>query len=147
MFFSILTGVLLIVFLLIVFLLAKRKKSITPDAVPTAPHKKINDWFFVIFDEKSITIKFNHPEHDDGWEQSFDWCSITRVCYKREDYGVSDGIYVFTSNRPESYVVPVDGNGGAKFLMELGKRNLFPYKLIINASTDTDTELICWPSD
>jgi hypothetical protein len=60
--------------------------------------------------------------------------------------GASDGIYVFTRERPESYVIPVEASGGAHFFDELITRRLFGAELAIEAASTTEG-LFCWPPD
>ena len=51
---------------------------------------------------------------------------------------------MFTSLRPESWVIPVDAKGGLEFLKELIERELFDTELAIKAGTATEG-LFCWP--
>jgi hypothetical protein len=79
------------------------------------------------------------------WQADIVWSNIVRVCYKAEDLGLSDGWYIFTRQRSESYAVPVEADGGEKLLDEFLKRKLFDAELAIRAASVID-ELFCWPS-
>ena len=57
---------------------------------------------------------------------------------------VSDGIYVFTSERPESYVIPTEASGGQDFWFEILRRQLFDAKLAGEAAASRGG-LYCWP--
>jgi hypothetical protein len=59
---------------------------------------------------------------------------------------VSDGIYVFTRERPESYVIPTEARGGGELWSEILRRKLFDATLAIEAASSTGG-LYCWPSE
>lgn len=58
----------------------------------------------------------------------------------------SDEIYVFTTQRPESYLIPTEAKGGGELWSEIMRRKLFDPELAIKAVTSIDT-LYCWPAD
>ena len=103
-----------------------------------------SQWFHVEFDESLVVMRATPPAKQ-SWDQSFPWSSVTRVCFKDEGPFASDGIYVFTSLRPESFVVPIEANGGDAFFQALVARGLFPEDLAGKAITSTDGGLYCWP--
>ena len=105
----------------------------------------LEKWFFVTFDESTVSIRANPPDGK-AWEQSFLWSTIERVCFKDEGPYQSDGIYVFTSERPESFVIPTEANGGSEFFGKLVGRGLFPADIMAKAISSTDGGLYCWPS-
>ncbi len=102
----------------------------------------LNVWYRVAFDDSEVTIEAAPPGRR-AWRQSFAWSSVIRVCFKPEE-GASDGIYVFTRERPESYVIPIEASGGAAFYDELLTRRLFAADLAIEAAAATEG-LFCWP--
>jgi hypothetical protein len=57
---------------------------------------------------------------------------------------LSDGIYVFTNQRPESYVIPTEANGGGALWSEILRRGLFDPSLAIEAARSTGG-IYCWP--
>jgi hypothetical protein len=100
------------------------------------------DWFRVTFDDQEVTLDVT-PRHRAPWRQSFAWSSVIRVCFKPE-YPISDGLYIFTRERPESYVVPVECVGGGELLDQLIVRGLFHAEVAIEAASATKG-LFCWP--
>ena len=56
----------------------------------------------------------------------------------------SDGIYVFTSERPQSFVIPTEADGGLEVWNELVRRGLFDAELAIKAAL-AEEGLFCWP--
>ena len=56
----------------------------------------------------------------------------------------SDGIYVFTSDRPESYAIPTEAVGGSELWEEILRRGLFDPTLAIKAAR-SEEGLYCWP--
>jgi hypothetical protein len=65
---------------------------------------------------------------------------------KAEGLQASDGIYVFTSLRPESYVIPVEASGGLEFWNEIVRRRLFDAGLAVKVASLSEG-LVCWPPD
>lgn len=104
----------------------------------------VSNWFHVNFDEERATLKVNTPGQE-AWEQSFTWSSVERVCFKSEGLELSDGLYIFTNQRPESFVLPTDATGGVEFLNELMRRKLLPAELIIKAAAAPESTMLCWP--
>jgi hypothetical protein len=103
----------------------------------------LEKWFFVTFDEFTVNIRANPPDGK-GWEQSFLWSTVERVCFKDEGLYQSDGIYVFTSERPESFVIPTEANGANEFFGALVGRGLFLANIMAMAVSSTDGSFYCW---
>lgn len=103
------------------------------------------DWFVVATDSKSIRLSVT-PPHRPAWQAVIPWESITRVCFAAEDPLVSDGLYLFTNLRPDSWVVPVEAVGGTLLLDELARRRLFDPALATKALTAV-SGLFCWPDE
>ena len=108
--------------------------------------RPLTQWFHVEFDESQVIMRAAPPGKQ-SWDQSFPWSSVTRVCFKDEGALASDGIYVFTSLRPESFVVPTEADGGDAFFQALVARGLFPGDPAGKAITSTDGGLYCWPPE
>jgi hypothetical protein len=104
--------------------------------------RPLHEWFFVTFDEQAVYMRAEPPGRP-SWSQSFRWDSVVRICFKAEDMYVSDG-YAFTSERPESYVVPTEARGGAELWSEILRRKLFDAAMAIEAA-GSDGGLYCWP--
>jgi hypothetical protein len=107
--------------------------------------ERLETWFFVSFDAVTVRIRAGPPGQE-PWAQEFPWSSIVRVCFQAEDFEVSDGVYVFTSLRPESFVIPTEANGGSEFWGEVLRRKLFDAELATQAASATN-QLFCWPRE
>src|SRR5438045_1037822 len=101
------------------------------------------DWFSVTFDDQTVVLSAAPPGRD-PWTQQFHWNSIIRVCFAAEDLYQSDGIYIFTTQRPESYAIPTEAIGGHELWSEILRRKLFDSKLAIEAAMSFK-KLYCWP--
>ncbi len=105
----------------------------------------LSQWYHVRFDEKGITRDV-HPGNKESWSDFVAWDKIIRVCIKTaEDYMFSDEIYLFSSERPESYLIPTEADGGTALWNEIIKRGLFDAELAIKAATAPPDSLFCWP--
>lgn len=100
-------------------------------------------WYHVRFDESGITRDVRPPQQS-AWQDAIAWPDIIRVCYMTKDFYESDEIYIFTRQRPESYLIPTEADGGQALFQELIRRRLFDAELAIKAMSTTD-ELFCWP--
>jgi len=105
----------------------------------------LDEWFRVSWEGDKITLDVAAPGRDPLYAE-FEWNSISRVCFKAEGPDLSDGIYVFTMGRPESYVIPIAAAGGAAFWDEVIRRGLFDAELAIEAASAAEG-LFCWPRD
>jgi hypothetical protein len=103
----------------------------------------LREWFRVRWDDETVHLAVAPPGRA-AWEASFAWASVTRVCFVAEEAGVSDGIYVFTAARAESYAVPIEAEGGAAFWAEILRRGLFDAELAIAAASAV-AGTYCWP--
>ena len=110
---------------------------------PVTTELPLSEWFEVRFDAREIHLMVKPPGQD-AWQQTFPWKSITRICFKPEGMELSDGIYLFTSERPESYVVPADAKGGGELWLEILDRGLFDPTMAIDAAASTEG-IFCWP--
>jgi hypothetical protein len=103
----------------------------------------LSSWFLVRWDDANVHVDVRPPGRD-AWRVSIPWEAITRVCFKAESYSLSDGIYVFTRERAESYAIPMDAGGGHEFWNELVRRRLFDAELAVRAMAAVDG-VFCWP--
>lgn len=106
--------------------------------------QSVVDWFQVSFDKDSIYQKASPPGRA-SWQQQFRWADIIRICYETEELGTSNGLYFFTSRRPESYAIPLQGKGGAALWDEVIRRGLFDPNLAREASTCVENNTFFWP--
>ncbi|MBI4780821.1 MAG: HEAT repeat domain-containing protein [Oscillatoriophycideae cyanobacterium NC_groundwater_1537_Pr4_S-0.65um_50_18] len=107
---------------------------------PTAP---LREWYFVGFDDRAIALQVC-PPNGIAWEKTIAWERIIQVCFKTGDWMESDEIYLFTDERPESYVIPTEAEGGRALWSEILARQLFDAEMAIQAATTTH-ELFCSP--
>ena len=109
--------------------------SNSPSRLPFASRSPgpLREWFHVRYDESTIELECEPPggEH---WTQAIAWESIERIVFKAEDPSVSDGIYLFTRGRKESYAIPAEAAGGADLWKEIIRRGLFDAGLAIEAA-------------
>lgn len=96
------------------------------------------------YDEQTIRIQADPPGKS-SWTQALAWDSIERrVAFKAEGPHTSDGIYLFTSARPESYVIPIEAEGGGELWMEILRRGLFDAELAVKVAGSTGGVFV-WP--
>ena len=101
------------------------------------------DWFVVMTDDSSVRLSVSPPGRS-AWQAVIPWDSVTRVCFEAADFLVSDDLYIFTSLRPESWLIPVEADGGQELLRELIRRGLFDASLAITAA-QAHEGIFCWP--
>jgi len=109
------------------------------------PMPALADWYSVTWDETAVHLDVAPPGRD-RWKASFEWATVIRVCFKCEGILASDGIYVFTTGRFESYVIPTEASGGSALWGEILRRGLFDAELAIRAAS-TPEGLFCWPGE
>ncbi|MBW4613715.1 MAG: hypothetical protein KME21_10635 [Desmonostoc vinosum HA7617-LM4] len=101
------------------------------------------EWYAVGFDDSAIALQVN-PPNGIAWQETIQWERIIRVCFQTGDWSESDVIYIFTDERPESYVIPTEAQGGQALWYKILERKLFDAELAIEAATTTN-ELFCYP--
>ncbi len=101
----------------------------------------LREWYFVGFDDSTIALQVS-PPNGIAWKETIAWDRIIQVCFKTGDWMESDEIYLFTDERPESYVIPAEAEGGHALWSEILARKLFDAEMAIQAATTTD-ELFC----
>ena len=106
---------------------------------------ELSNWYHVRFDETSV-YRDVQPEGKEPWEDQFEWKDVIRVCYQLGDLYVPDELYIFTNKRSESYLIPIEADGGLELWNEIIHRKLFPAALAIKVATTLDG-LYCWPED
>ena len=104
------------------------------------------DWFVVAFDADVIELRVSPPGRD-AWQATVTWSSIQQICFRAEGLDVSDGIYLFTENRPQSYAIPTEADGGSALWSEILRRGLFDASLAIEAAMATSPQTFCWPAN
>jgi hypothetical protein len=104
---------------------------------------EIPDWYQVRFDERGF-YRAAQPPGQAPWDDFVAWEAVIRVCLEVEEFSGSDGLYVFTRDRPESYALPLEAAGGPELLGELVRRGLFDGPLAERAASAV-SGLFCWP--
>ena len=74
------------------------------------------------------------------------WDDIVRVCLEVEAFVETEGLYLFSRHRPESYAIPMRAAGGPELLQAIIERGLFPAELAIEAASAAEG-LFCWPAE
>lgn len=103
-------------------------------------------WFEVDFNADTITISRRRFLLLKSVTE-ISWSRIIRVCFLAGDHIKFDEVYIFTDERPESYVVPMDSFGGLQLWGEIIERGLFDAELAIKAASASSDELLCWPQE
>jgi hypothetical protein len=105
---------------------------------------ELSDWYKVSFDDRVVRREVSPPDGE-AWVDEFAWADVVRVCFKTGSAFESDEVYVFTSERPESYVVPTEADGGRALVEEIVRRDLFAAELMVEAARTTEPAIYCWP--
>jgi hypothetical protein len=87
--------------------------------------RPLQELLAVDFDDKEIRVRVL-AELEEGWNQTFHWSDITRVCFKDGGMLSSDIVYVTLRDREKLAQVPTAAKDGHKFLGALCQRGLFP---------------------
>jgi len=103
------------------------------------------DWFEVAFDNSEIRLSVSPPNRS-SWNAQIKWERIIRICFKAGDLYTPDEIYIFTDERPESFLIPIEASGGSSLWDELMRRGLFDAELAIQAAMSTN-KLYCCPKE
>lgn len=103
-------------------------------------------WLEVDYDAESITISRRKLFLLKAVTK-ISWSRIIRICFLGGDHIKFDEIYLFTDERPESYVIPMDSLGGLQLWGEIIERGLFDAELAIKAASASCDELLCWPPE
>ena len=103
------------------------------------------DWYRVSFDETHVYRNVAPPGRE-AWADASEWARIIRVCFKAGDFLDPDELYLFTDERPDSYLIPTTADGGRELFDEIIRRQLLPGDLALPAMT-TPEKLVCWPEN
>lgn len=106
--------------------------------------RDLMDWYVVTFDDAHI-YRDVQPPGGESFADQIAWADIIRICFEATDPMLSDDLYLFTSQRDESYLIPLDGQGGAALWLAILERGLFDHALAIKAAS-SHAGLFCWPS-
>lgn len=109
----------------------------------TQQHRAVSEWFRVGFDDAAVSLRVSPPSRP-SWEAQIEWARVVRVCFKAGDLYEPDEIYIFTDERPESYLIPTEADGGHALWDEIVRRELFDAEVAIEAMSSTN-KLFCCP--
>jgi hypothetical protein len=71
----------------------------------------------VDFDERAVYRDVALPGGE-PWSDHFAWGDVVRVCFLTGSLFESDELYIITSTREESYVIPTEAEGGRAIVDE-----------------------------
>lgn len=118
----------------------RRRKPQMPGPGP------VSNWFKIRWTDERI---FLDVRTEQPWQAEIPWANIERVCLKMEPdaaLGVSNGLYVWVAGRPNSYAIPLDGEGGWELTQEMTRRGKLPPDLTIRAMGSV-SGVFCWPPE
>lgn len=105
---------------------------------------KLSEWYTVSFDDTYV-YRDVRPLGGDAWKDHFKWKDIIRVCFQTGDLFSSDELYIFVTGRKESYLIPMEADGGLELWGEIIDHGLFDAELAIKIATVSEQGLYCWP--
>ena len=106
---------------------------------------ELADWYQVRCDQTGFT-RTAQPPGAEAWSDQVRWADIVRVCLEVEDFVTTEALYVFTNERPESFAIPMQADGGPELLQALIERGLFEAQMAIEAAS-AEAGLFCWPAE
>ena len=71
---------------------------------------------------------------------------LTDYYFPGTEYFETDELYIFTSKREESYLIPIEADGALELWNEIIERELFNARLAIEVATGSKG-LECWPEE
>ena len=105
----------------------------------------LDTWYHVSFDEEFVYRNVDPPGQD-GWNDKLQWRDIIRICYHPGDFLEPDELYIFTNEREESYLIPLEADGAQELWGEILERHLFDAKLAIKIMSMSGG-VYCWPEE
>jgi hypothetical protein len=120
------------------------KNLFTPSGA--APQSHTLEWFQVRCDDALITLQVTPPSRP-AWEAQIRWERIIRVCFKANGWDGPDEVYLFTDERPESYLIPMIAVGANVMWDEIIRRRLFDAEVAIEAASAIDKLFCCPPAE
>jgi len=105
----------------------------------------LDTWYHVSFDEEYVYRNVDPPDGE-RWNDKLRWEDIIRICYHPVGFLETDELYIFTNEREESYLIPLEADGTQELWGKILERNLFDAKMAIKLATMSDG-LYCWPED
>jgi hypothetical protein len=105
---------------------------------------RLSEWYNLSFDDISV-YRDVRPPGGEAWKDHFEWKDIIRICFQTGDLYSSDELYIFVTDRKESYLIPMEADGGLELWGEIIDHGLFDAELAIKIATVSEQGLYCWP--
>ena len=105
----------------------------------------LDTWYHVTFDEEYVYRNVD-PPNGERWDDKLRWEDLIRICYHPGGFLETDELYIFSNDREESYLIPLEADGAQELWGKILERNLFDAELAIKLATMSDG-LYCWPED
>jgi hypothetical protein len=106
--------------------------------------KPLKELLVVDFDDYEVRVRVV-SQLEPGWNQSFEWTNIRRICFKDGGLIGSDIIYISLKHPDTVKAVLTEAKGGHEFFGALIARGLFPEHIWRKATGDTSGGMHCWP--
>ena len=104
-----------------------------------------SDVLRLTFDDYGVCLWGDNTAEEPILRATFAWESVTRICFKDNGPSFTDLLYVFTRERTQALIVPLETMGGGEFWRQLRARGLFPPRLHERATRSMDGRYYCWP--
>jgi hypothetical protein len=101
----------------------------------------LSTWYFIRCDTEQLTLDVRTAT---PWRAEIRWDRIERICLVPGDLWSSDELIVFVKGRENSYVIPLEANGGAELISALPE-SVCPYDLRIAFATGAAGQQFWWP--
>jgi len=105
---------------------------------------RLSEWYNLSFDDISV-YRDVRPPGGEAWKDRFEWKDIIRICFQTGDLYSSNELYIFVTDRKESYLIPMEADGGLELWGEIIDHGLFDAELAIKIATVSEQGLYCWP--
>ena len=107
--------------------------------------RKLDELLAIEFDDEEVRIRVLE-RLEPGWNQSFRWGDVKRVCFKDEGLYSSDIVIIAVYGRENNIVIPTEARGGSDFFGAICDRGLLPENVWRKAMGDTSGGTHCWLS-
>ena len=107
--------------------------------------KPLSELLAVEFDEEIVRVRVL-DRLEPGWNQSFAWKDVRRVCFKDEGLSSSDIVFVTVKGREKPVAILMEARGANAFFGAITERGLFPEEVWRKAMGETGGALHCWPT-
>ena len=78
----------------------------------------LDTWYHVSFDKEHVYRKVDPPGQE-GWNDKLRWKDIIRTCFHPGGFLETDELYIFTKEREESYLIPLEAEGASNLWGEI----------------------------